>query len=213
MPSDLAVASPKAISRKKINLENEFQSERALLVEFGRLWDEAEKIWEREDGTPAFAAYVSADYMAVYEQLKSLRGRVETFLEWGSGLGVVTIMASRMGFVASGIEAESELVDYSNDLADEFDCTAQFAHGSFIPDNFVWDPSQGDESERTAIDLPEGYGQLDLGLEDMDLIYAYPWPTEHPLYHNILNQFGAPNVKLLTYDAREGVGLVDLNKS
>ena len=191
-------------------MEND-QSDRALLDEFGLLWDQADEIWEREDGSPAFTAYVSADYMAVYEQLKSLRGSVETFLEWGSGLGVVTIMASRMGFVASGIEAESKLVDYSTELASAFDCNAQFAHGSFIPDEFVWDPSQGDESERTAIDLPEGYGQLDLGLLDMDLIYAYPWPTEHPLYHNILKEFGAPNVKLLTYDAREGIGLVELN--
>jgi len=194
-----------------INLENDIQSEESLLIDFAQLWDQADKIWEREDGSPEFAAYVSADYMAVYEQLKLLRGHVETFLEWGSGLGVVTIMASRMGFEASGIEAESKLVDYSNDLADEFDCTAQFAHGSFIPDDFIWDPSQGDESERTAIDLPEGYEQLDSGLEDMDLIYAYPWPTEHRLYHNILNEFGAPNVQLLTYDAREGINLTRLN--
>ena len=195
------------------NFENDSKSENALLVEFGCLWEQADKIWEREDGSPDFAAYVSADYMAVYEQLKLLRGQVETFLEWGSGLGVVTIMASRMGFDASGIEAESKLVDYSTDLADAFSSTAQFAHGSFIPDEFVWDPSQGDESERTAIDLPDGYGQLDLELDDMDLVYAYPWPTEHPLYHNILNQFGAPNVKLLTYDAREGIGIVNLNES
>ena len=195
------------------SFENDSKSENALLVEFGCLWEQADKIWEREDGSPDFAAYVSADYMAVYEQLKLLRGQVETFLEWGSGLGVVTIMASRMGFDASGIEAESKLVDYSTDLADAFSSTAQFAHGSFIPDEFVWDPSQGDESERTAIDLPDGYGQLDLELDDMDLVYAYPWPTEHPLYHNILNQFGAPNVKLLTYDAREGIGIVNLNES
>ena len=195
------------------SFENDSKSENALLVEFGCLWEQAYKIWEREDGSPDFAAYVSADYMAVYEQLKLLRGQVETFLEWGSGLGVVTIMASRMGFDASGIEAESKLVDYSTDLADAFSSTAQFAHGSFIPDEFVWDPSQGDESERTAIDLPDGYGQLDLELDDMDLVYAYPWPTEHPLYHNILNQFGAPNVKLLTYDAREGIGIVNLNES
>lgn len=195
-------------------MKNDIQfDEEALLDDFARLWEEADKIWEREDGSPAFAAYVSADYMAVYEQLKSLRGHVETFLEWGSGLGVVTIMASRMGFDAYGIEAESDLIDYSDDLASVHDSTAQFAHGSFIPDEFVWNPSKGDESERTSIDLPAGYEQLDLDLQDMDLIYAYPWPTEHSLYHNILNEFGAPNVKLLTYDAREGISLVELNPS
>ena len=125
-------------------MENELQSERDLLDEFARLWDEADKIWEREDGSPCFAAYVSADYMAVYEQLKMLRGRVENFLEWGSGLGVVTIMASRMGFVASGIEAELTLVDYSNDLAAAFDSPVQFAHGSFIPCLLYTSPSPRD---------------------------------------------------------------------
>ena len=195
----------------KLDLNNATDSEQTLLNEFAQLWEEADRIWEQESATPAFAAYVSADYMPIYEQLKLLRSQADTFLEWGSGLGVVTIMASRMGFDASGVEAESELVDYSNDLADKYDCSAQFAHGSFIPDAFAWDPSKGDELERTVIDLPAGYDQLDLELDEIDLVYAYPWPTEHSLYHSILNQFGAPNVKLLTYDAREGTSLVHLN--
>jgi len=137
----------------------------------------------------------------------------ETFLEWGSGLGVVAIMASRIGFESVGIEAEPLLCDLSKDLIEEFESEAKIAQGSFIPDAFVWDPSQGDESEKTSIDAADAYGEIDLELSDFDVIYAYPWPTEHPLYHNILNEFGGPNVILLTYDAREGIGLVRLNQN
>ncbi|NIO39184.1 MAG: hypothetical protein GTO41_02675, partial [Burkholderiales bacterium] len=45
-------------------------------------------------------------------------------------------------------------------------------------------------------------------LRDFDLIYAYPWPDEHPLYHSIIRQFGRSRAMLLTYDAREGMDLV-----
>ncbi|MDG1874047.1 MAG: hypothetical protein P8J27_09050 [Mariniblastus sp.] len=179
-----------------------------LLAEFRQLWADADRIWEREDKHPAFEAYVSADYLSVFQNLQNLKGQAVSFLEWGSGLGVVTIMASRMGFDAYGIEAESNLVDYSMDLAEAYGSDAQMVHGSFIPDEFVWNPANGDEAIRTTIDAPDGYAQLDLDLCDFDLIYAYPWPTEHALYHNILREFGGPNVRLLSYDAREGIALV-----
>ncbi len=61
----------------------------------------------------AFEGYVSADYLSVFHSLAQLRNRVSTVLEWGSGLGVVSIMASRMGFEAFGIEAEAVLVEYA----------------------------------------------------------------------------------------------------
>ena len=81
-----------------------------LLSSFKLLWAEADAIWEANGNSPAYALYVSADYMAIFEKLCELRGRVDTVLEWGSGLGVMTIMANRLGFDAYGIEAEPELV-------------------------------------------------------------------------------------------------------
>ena len=177
---------------------------------FGRLWQRADEIWDQHDGESSFDSYVSADYLAVYNQLKLLKPRVESFLEWGAGLGVVAIMADLMGFQSFGIEAESMLVDYSIELADEFESSAQLVCGSFIPDGFQWNPAAGDESVKTFIDVADGYGQLDLELDDFDLVYAYPWPTEHALYHNVLKQFGRPGVMLLSYDAREGIGVVEI---
>jgi SAM-dependent methyltransferase len=171
-----------------------------------RLWQSADDLWEEKQQLLSFASYASADYTEVYQALKKLRGSAGTFLELGSGLGVVTIMASQLGFDAYGIEAEDELVDYSREFAEQYAENAKFATGSFIPDEFEWGPEKG-ESVRTFVDVPDAYDQFDLELEDFDLIYAYPWPTEHSLYDNVLSQFARPGASFLTYDAREGIGL------
>ena len=183
-----------------------------LLSDFRRLWAEGEDLWSRHQDAPAFHGYVSADYLAVYESLARLRGSVLSVLEWGSGLGIVTIMASRMGFEAYGIEAEPRLVMHAEDLARTYGPDAQFAQGSFVPDDFAWDPADGSDVYRTVIDAPSAYDELDIKLTDFDLVYAYPWPDEHILYHNIMRNFGRKGAMLLTYDAREGMELVRFHR-
>lgn len=172
-----------------------------------QLWQQADIVWEAEQHSQAFYSYASANYDLVFRSLDQLTGKASTFLEWGSGLGMVSIMASQLGFESYGIEAESELVKLAQGFADQVGVNTQFAIGSFIPDAFEWNPADGDESIRTVIDAPDAYDQFDLRLEDFDLIYAYPWPTEHQLYHNILKQFARPGAFFLSYDAREGIDL------
>jgi hypothetical protein len=179
-----------------------------LLIEFGELWAEAESLWNLHQDTPPFHGYVSADYMAVYESLSRLRGSVISVLEWGSGLGVVTIMASRMGFEAYGIESEASLVSHSESLAISYGSKARFAQGSFIPNEFVCDPSKGSEVVRTDTNTASAYDEFDLQLNHFDLVYAYPWPKEQTLYRNIMQDCGRKDAMLLTYDIRAGVNLV-----
>lgn len=186
-------------------------SDDCLLREFTGLWAAADKLWEQNSEKPAFHGYVSSNYQAVYDHLNQLRGRVLTVLEWGSGLGIVTIMASRMGFEAYGIESESELVEYSEQFARDYGPDAQFAQGSFIPDEFEWDPSGGDEVVRTDIDSPAAYDAFDMELRDFDLIYAYPWPDERIMFCNIIRQFGRKDAMLLAFDVREGLELLSFN--
>jgi SAM-dependent methyltransferase len=176
-----------------------------LLAEMETLWGEADALWDKEQNRPAFGAYVSADYLAVFNSLVDLKPTSFSFLEFGSGLGVATIMASRLGYEAYGIESETELVDHSRDYAERFAPDATFALGSFVPDEFEWDVAAGEEVHVTSIDHAAAYGDMDMQLSDFDLVYAYPWPTEHELYHSILRQFGSPESKLLIYDAREGI--------
>ncbi len=170
-----------------------------------QLWAEAGQIWDRHENDPGFHAYVSSDYSSVYEALRRLQGRVLTVLEWGSGLGVVTIMADLMGFEAYGIEAELTLVELSEGLAKKYGASAKFAHGSFIPEEFEWDPASGDEDCRTMLDIEPAYSQLDMELRDFDLVFAYPWPTEHALYRRIMRDSCGDRTLLLMYDAREGL--------
>ncbi len=142
---------------------------------------------------------------AVLEALIRLQHRAITFLEWGSGLGVVTQMAARLGYHAYGIEAEPLLVELARDLASRFDNPAEFVTGSFVPDQFVWQPELGQESERTLLNLPDAYGDLGQELRDFDLVYGYPWPTEHELLKGIMRSCGGLHSRLLVYDAREGI--------
>lgn len=174
---------------------------------FEELWATAEAIWEQRQNDREFEGYVSADYRELLPWMMQYRDRATTFLEWGAGLGVMTIMASHLGYEAYGIEAEASLVDFCQELAEQFDADCSFAVGSFIPDAFCWQPSRGEEAVRTSIDHRDGYAALGMELRDFDLIYSYPWPTEHELYQNILRDHGAVGASLLTYDAREGVSV------
>ena len=178
-----------------------------ILADMQQLWREAEQLWDASDSTTPFQGYVSADYPVVFEALQGLKGQVLSILEWGSGLGVVTIMASRLGFDAYGIEVEPELVDYSTNFAARFGPHAQFAEGSFIPEEFDYQPRRGDEIQQTRTDVDSAYLALDMELRDFDLVYAYPWPEEYNLFRNIVKTCGNPQGLFMSFDVREGLKL------
>lgn len=183
-----------------------------LLEEFQSLWNEAEELWCKYQETPAFRGYVSADYPAILEYLCKLRSQAATFLEWGSGLGVVAIMASRLGFEACGIENEPILVEHARTLAEKYGPEARFGLGTFIPDEFDWNPAAGDQTDGTVLGDQSAYEELDMELVDFDLVYAYPWPDELTLFKNIMRACGAPQSLFLSYDAREGVALAKIRR-
>lgn len=186
--------------------------EKNRLTEPVALWDEAAALWDAHQDDPGWEGYVSADYEAIFQQLVQLRGKVSSVLEWGSGLGVVTIMASRLGFDAYGIELEGTLCNLAYQLADKYAPTARFAEGSFIPDEFEWDLESGDETFRTDASARCAYDQFDMQLRDFDLVYAYPWPDEFPLFHNIVRRCGGSNALLLTYNVRDGLEMTRFNE-
>ena len=178
---------------------------------FEGLWQEAHNLWEQHRLTTPFEGYVSGDYAALYHALADLRGQAWNFLEWGSGLGVLTIMASRMGFEAYGIETESILIDYANDLAERHGSDAQFAHGSFIPEQFDISFSEEYAINRTVIDMPSAYHTIDMELSDFDIVYGFPWPDEHDFFREIMKQCARPDALYLSYDARDEISLCRVN--
>lgn len=177
------------------------------MPELEQLWTEAATLWDRYEKSRGFDAYVPADYPMVYEELLKLRGHAINFLEWGSGLGVVTIMASRLGFDAYGLEISPELVEQAEQLAKKFGCQPKFAVGSFVPTQYEWDPQMGEDGLRTDFDAADGYDEIGMSLDDFELVYAYPWPDEHDVFQDIMKKHGAQNSLFMTFDVREGIAV------
>src|SRR5262245_62800329 len=98
---------------------------------------EADRRIEQFQATSKAHAFVPSDHFSAFGALQSLAesalapgGR---FCEWGSGFGVVTCLAAMIGFDACGIEIEADLVDAARRLAEDFELSAEFVCGSFIP--------------------------------------------------------------------------------
>jgi hypothetical protein len=119
--------------------------------------------------------------------------------EWGSGFGVVALMAACLDFWACGIEINADLVDEAMVLAAEFELEVEFACGTYVPqggedltdacEEFAWLDAGG----------ACGYDALGVDPEDFDLVFAYPWPGEEQVIDDLFERYGAVSALLLTY--------------
>jgi hypothetical protein len=152
--------------------------------------------------------FVPSDFVGVYGVLAALvRGRVapgRAFCEWGSGFGVVTCLASMLGYDARGIEIETELVECARKLADDFTVPVQFAEGSFILDDEDELP-EADSISWTRFDGSNAYEELGLDPEDFDVIFAYPWPGEERRLRALFENHAANGAVLVSYHGQEGI--------
>ncbi|TWT99851.1 Ribosomal protein L11 methyltransferase [Botrimarina colliarenosi] len=177
--------------------------------------DRIERFHHRRRDNPA-PAFVPSDFVESYRALSQVTALSlapgSRFVEWGSGVGVVTCQASLLGFDAIGIEIESELVDEARALAEDHNIETEFIHGSFVPDG-------GDEVleanaynlARTVTwlsnDAPSAYDELGLDPDDFDLVFAYPWPGEEETVFELFAEFAAVGALLLTHHGEEGMRL------
>jgi|tagenome__1003787_1003787.scaffolds.fasta_scaffold20577059_1 predicted O-methyltransferase YrrM len=194
--------------------EIEFQpSDESLPPDVAALINEArQRIETLEDRSrAAMPAFVPSDFVLVYQALAAVQsanlatGR--RFLEWGSGIGVVACLATKLGFNSIGIEIEQPLVAIADELAAAYDLDAQFICGSFVPegtnvtvgtaDDFAWLSTTGEVA----------YDELDLQPDDFDLIFAYPWPGEEQIIFDLFADHAATGALLLTYHGIEGIRL------
>ena len=103
-----------------------------------------------------------------------------------------------MGFDAYGIEAECELVEEARKLADDFDLSAEFVCGSFVPPggeehvlkagDYAWMTTEEDSS----------YDDLGLSVDDLDIVYAYSWPDEEQVVAELFEQHAGSGAVLLS---------------
>jgi hypothetical protein len=176
-----------------------------------RFLAEADKRVEAALADARTPAFVPSNYEALFPVLRTLFHstllRGTTFAEWGSGVGVATLVAAYVGYDAYGIEAEWELVEEARKLADDFDLSAEFVCGSFVPaggedhvyrtGEYGWFTTQSDSA----------YADLGLDPDDFDIVYAYPWPDEEEVVADLFEMFAGDGAVLLTCKGGEGFRL------
>lgn len=151
--------------------------------------------------------FVPSDYQAVWHALVAYRRQhpdARVLLEWGSGFGVVAGLASFLGFDAYGIEIDAGLVAAARELLAAHGLRVTLVRGSFVPEGSASERF-ADLETRTALGLPDAYDELGRDLDDFDVVFAYPWPTEEELYCDLFRRGADYGAALLTYSRLEGV--------
>ena len=152
--------------------------------------------------------FVASDFTTVNAVLERVVAeglpRGPLFCEWGSGFGVVAILASMHGLDAYGIELQVELVEAAELLATDFGCNVRFAHGSFVTPCSK-ELSASTENPWWHVGARSVYEDLDVNVEDFDLFFAYPWPGEESLFDALFMQSAGFGAILLTYHDATGV--------
>ena len=128
------------------------------------------------------SGFVPSDFEPVFHALEAVvendLAAGDVFCEWGSGFGIVTMMAALHDFTSFGIEVESELVDRARTLAGDLDIPVEFSQGSFIPPGGHRLIQYQEDVAHIETDTPSGYEEFDLEIADFDLFFAFPWPGE-----------------------------------
>lgn len=160
---------------------------------------------------PIIENFVASDYRTVNTVLTWIvehqLSAGHMFCEWGSGFGIVTMMAALHDFTSFGIEVESELVDRARTLAGDLDIPVEFSQGSFIPPGGHRLIQYQEDVAHIETDTPSGYEEFDLEIADFDLFFAFPWPGENRFWDNLFHHYASEGALLLTYHGIEELRL------
>ncbi len=152
----------------------------------------AEELTDWQGGSERYH-FVPADYVLIFDALCTLRRLMPTgrprYLEWGSGLGVATLLASALGWEADGVEIQPLLCQRSRELVRQFALPAAFHEGSFFPGE------------------PNSIPKLDDLCGKADLIYVYPWPDQELEIFDLFSRMASPGSFLLAYYGVEDIRL------
>lgn len=158
-----------------------------------------------------YPRYIASDPAQVYAAMQWVEeeGLVlgDRFLEWGSGFGLATGLASILGYTACGIELRRGLVDIARSLIEEQGLDADFLCTSYIPEGYinyetadgedlVRDDSFGHEPDENPCYIADG---MEVEIGEIDLFYVYPWPGEQTLMLNLFDAVAGPDALLLAY--------------
>lgn len=147
--------------------------------------------------------YVACDFRYVWQALQSLLRKDivkgKSFVEWGSGFGVVTALAWYSGFSAVGIEAELFLVEEGRKLLNQHAIQAELWHGNFLPSGAEQLAATQSDHPSLFHQVPSAYAQNDCSIDDFALIFAYPWPGEEHFQRDVFCRYAAADALLLMF--------------
>jgi hypothetical protein len=153
---------------------------------------------------PYALAFVPSDYEGAYRVLRAIAeaglARGTRFCEWGSGFGVVACLAASLGFESYGIEIDGPLVDQARRLAEDFGLDVEFAHGSFIPRDAEGRVASAGQYAWLTTEADDAYAELGLEPDDMDVVFAYPWPDEEAVTLDLFARTAGRGALLATYE-------------
>ena len=169
--------------------------------------DRWEKFWAQKLNK-RYPRYVASEPAKVYAALKYVRDEGlalgERFIEWGSGFGVATNLAAQLGFEATGIELEDGLVEIAESLAKKHQTGAEFITTTYIPEGYIsYDHVGGsdivpDESFGHQPEPPR-YDGMDIGLDEIDVFFVYPWPGEQEMMLKLFESVASEDAILIAY--------------
>ena len=152
--------------------------------------------------------FVPSDFAKLWPALAALQEQSlapgRRFCEWGCGFGVVAGLAARLGFDASGIEIERDLVAGARALLSAHALDVKLACGSFIPPG--GEPLAKIRAEMAWLITggPDGHALLGREPDDWDVVFAYPWPGEEHVVERLFDRFAAPGALLVTWRTEKG---------
>jgi hypothetical protein len=161
----------------------------------------------RPDLPPGHGA-IPSDHERVVRGLRSLRASepdLRRFLEWGSGLGIVAVAASLLGYDAHGIEWDDAMVAAAEQLAAQHRVRVPFVAGSFVPPGSDALLDRAELTTRTVLQSDDAYDRLERDLDEFDVVFAYPWPEEEALYRRLFARGAADGAVLVLYGQLDGV--------
>lgn len=155
-----------------------------------------------------YPKYVPSEPAQVYSALKHVTDQGlplgETFIEWGCGFGVATGLAALLGYEATGIELQEDLVEKARDLLAQQQVDAELIACSYIPEGFIEYETLGTtdlvhDSFGSNYDDPPRYNGMDIDIEEVDLFFMYPWPGEQEMALKLFDALAGEGAILVAY--------------
>ena len=175
------------------------------------LIQDADDRWEKfraQKLNKRYPRYVASEPAQVCAALKHVRDEGlalgKRFIEWGSGFGVATSLAAQLGFEATGIELEDNLVEIAESLAEKHQTGAEFIATTYIPEGYIsYDHVGGsdivpDESFGHQAEPPR-YDGMDIELDEVDIFFVYPWPGEQEMLLKLFESIAREDAILIAY--------------